>query len=202
MRSSNKQTIAFEDTLKRQNVKKERWIDAPDEEQSGMASIEGRLLVPPELCSKANLRSAEQDGLAAAVGWTRPVSLEVASSVFACSQEPGAIDWNSSPGAKLPGIQGNRHSCLDVTLQRCSLSRPAVQISSRPARRLKPLPRACQWDTPPNAAIGGASPFPFFSVESMANEPRRKHCIHPLISSLYISHIVYLIQLHDARKEG
>ena len=76
-----KAAVAFEDTLKRQDFGNERWVNAPDEDQSNMNVIEGRLLIPPEMTNKAAVRESDHEGLAAAVGWTRPVSLEVSSSV-------------------------------------------------------------------------------------------------------------------------
>ncbi len=78
---SKKAPIAFEDALKRHDEGNERWINAPDEDQSATDTIEGRLLIPPESVSKIQIKESEPEGLAAAVGWTRPVSLEVSSSV-------------------------------------------------------------------------------------------------------------------------
>jgi hypothetical protein len=80
MPSKNAQ-ITFEDTLKRLDEGNVRWINAPDEDHSAMDTIEGRLLVPPEINARIHVRESEHEGLAAAVGWTRPVSLEVSSSV-------------------------------------------------------------------------------------------------------------------------
>ena len=77
-----KAPVSFEDTLKRHDEGNERWINAPDEDQSAMDTIEGRLLVPPEKAGRPHVKEySEHEGLAAAVGWTRPVSLEVSSSV-------------------------------------------------------------------------------------------------------------------------
>ncbi len=78
---SIKSPVAFEDAVTRQAVGKETWVNAPDEDQSATNTIEGRLLIPPEEFGRVRIRTDEYDGLAAAVGWTRPVSLEVTSSV-------------------------------------------------------------------------------------------------------------------------
>ena len=78
---STKAPVAFEDVVTREAVGKVRWVNAPDEDESATDTIEGRLLIPPELFGRVRIRSEEHDGLAAAVGWTRPVSLEVTSSV-------------------------------------------------------------------------------------------------------------------------